>query len=58
MYAQTYNSTIHQILKSIKYKAALAITGAIRMTSKEKLCNELSLETLEKKVWTENYVTF
>ena len=58
MYAQTYNSTIHRILKSIKYKAALAITGAIRMTSKEKLCNELSLETLEKKVWTENYVTF
>ena len=58
MYAQTYNSTIHQILKSIKYKAALAITGAIRMTSKEKLYSELGSETLEKKVWTENCVTF
>ena len=36
----------------------MAITGAIRGTSKEELHNELSLETLEKEDVTENCVAF
>ena len=37
IYDQAYNATFHQKLDSIQYKAALAITGAIRGTSKEKI---------------------
>ena len=36
---------------TIQYKAALAITGGTRGTSKEKLYDELGLETLEKRRW-------
>ena len=41
----------HQNLEKIHYNSALAITGAIRGTSKEKLCQELRLESLEKRRW-------
>ena len=45
---KTYNSTFPQILKFIWYNAEIAITGAKRKSSKEKLYNELSLQTPEK----------
>ena len=48
IYDEVYNASFHQKLDSIQYIAALAITGAIRGTSKEKLYDELGLETLEK----------
>ena len=51
IYDQAYNASFHQKLDSIQYNAALAITGAIRWTSKEKLYNEPDLETLEKRRW-------
>ena len=51
MYHQTYNASFHQKLHSIQYNEALAITGAIRGTSKEELYDELGLETLEKRRW-------
>ena len=51
IYDQAYNVSFHQKLESIQYNSALAITGAIRGTSTEKLYNELGLETLEKKRW-------
>ena len=38
-------------LESIQYNAALAITGAIKGTSKERLYEELGLESLEKRRW-------
>ena len=38
-------------LESIQYNSALAITTAIRETSTEKLYNELSLKSLEKRRW-------
>ena len=37
--------TIHQKMDSVQYNAALAITGAIRGTSREKLFQELGLES-------------
>ena len=49
IYDQAYNASFHQKLESIQYDAALAITGAIRGTSKEKLHDELGLKTLEKR---------
>ena len=38
-------------MESVQYKAALAITGAIRGTSREKLFKELGLESLRKRRW-------
>ena len=38
-------------MESIQYNAALAITGAIRGTSKEKLYQELGLKSLCKRQW-------
>ena len=37
IFDQAFNNSFHQRLESIQYNAALAITGAIRGTSKEKL---------------------
>ena len=51
IYNQTYNTSFHQRLKSLQCNAALAITGAIRGTSKEKLYNELGLESLQNRRW-------
>ena len=39
------------MLESIKYNLALAITGAIRGTSGEKLYQEPGLESLQKRHW-------
>ena len=43
--------SFHQRLESLQYNAALAITGAIRGTSKEKLYIELRLESLQNRPW-------
>ena len=51
IYDQTYNDSFHQKMESIQYNAALAITGAIRGTSREKLYQELGLELLRKRRW-------
>ena len=49
IFDQSYNVSFHQRLKSFQYNAALAITVAIRGTSKEKLFNELGMESLENR---------
>ena len=43
--------SFHQKLESIQYNACLAITGAIRGTSKERLSHELSLESQQLRRW-------
>ena len=48
---ETYNEPFHQKMESIQYNAALAITGALRGTSREKLYQELGLESLRKRRW-------
>ena len=50
LYDQAYMS-FHQKLESIQYNACLAITGAIRGTSKEKLYQEIGLEFLQLRRW-------
>ena len=45
VYDQPYNLSFHQKLESIQYNAALALTGAIRGSSREKLYQELGLES-------------
>ena len=37
VYDQAFNESFHKNLESIQYNAAIAITGAIRGTSSEKL---------------------
>ena len=45
------NSSLSDKIESVQYNAVLAITGAIRGTSKEKLYQELGLESLRNRRW-------
>ena len=38
-------------LKSLQYKAALAMTGVMQGTSRDKIYQELGLETLKSRRW-------
>ena len=51
IYDQAYNSAFHDKLESVQYDACLAITGAIRGTSTEKIYQELGLESLKSRRW-------
>ena len=51
LYDQAYNMSFHHKLESIQYNACLAITGAIQGTSKEKLYQELGIESLQLRRW-------
>ena len=51
IYDQAYNVSFHQQLESIQYNVALAIIGAIRQTSREKLYHGLGFESLESRRW-------
>ena len=51
IYDQAYNLSFHQKLESIQYNSALALTGAIRGSSREKLYQELGLESLQLRRW-------
>ena len=51
IYDQAYTALFHQKIESVQYNLALAITGAIRGISKEKIYHELGLESLEKRRW-------
>ena len=43
--------SFQQKIENIQYNAALAITGAIRVFSREKLYQELGLETFQQRRW-------
>ena len=51
IYDQSYNNTFYQKMESIQYNAALAIAGAIRVSSRENLYQELGLESLQQRRW-------
>ena len=48
IYDQTFNMSFQQKMETMQYNAALAITGPIRGSSREKLYQELGLETLQQ----------
>ena len=58
IYDQHYNNSFHQKLVSLQYKSALAITGAIRGSSTEKLYQESRLESLKQRRWFRNLCCF
>ena len=51
LYDEAYNMSFHQKLESSQYNVCLAITGAIRGTSKEKLYQEIGFEPLQLRCW-------
>ena len=46
LYDQDFNNSFHAKMESIQYNACLAITGVIRGRSREKIYEELGLESL------------
>ena len=51
VYDQPHNESFSEKLETVQYKAALAITGAIKGTSREKIYMELGLESLQDRRW-------
>ena len=51
IYDQAFKDSFHQKNESLQYNAALAITVAIRGTSREKISQELGLESLQQRRW-------
>ena len=58
VYDQPMNETFCNKVESIQYQACLAITGAIQGTSREKLYNELGLESLLDRRWCRKLCAF
>ena len=51
IYDKAFNESFHAKLESLQYNATLAITGAIRGSSTEKMYEELGLESLKSRRW-------
>ena len=51
IYDNSSNATFSQMIESVQYNAALAITGAIHGSSREKLYQELGFESLHDRRW-------
>ena len=51
LFNQALNFSSHEKLESIQYSACLTLTGTLRGTSKEKLYQELGLESLQLRRW-------
>ena len=51
VFDQAFNNSVRKRLESIQYNTTLAITGAIRGTSKEKLYQELGFESMLSRRW-------
>ena len=58
IFDQTYNNSFRESLESLQYNASLTITGAIRGISKEKLCQELALESFQHRHCFRKLCTF
>ena len=50
-YNQAFNNSFNGKIESIQYNSCLAITGAIRGTSREKIYQELGLESFQLRRW-------
>ena len=58
IFDQPNNNNFNDRLESVQYSAALAITGAVRGTSRVKLYKELGLESLVFRRWFRRLCTF
>ena len=51
LYDKAFNESFHQKIESIQYNACLAKSGAIRGSSREKIYQELGLESPQHRRW-------
>ena len=51
IYDRAYNTSFHQNIELVQYNAGLAIAGAVRGTSREKLYQELVFKPLQQRRW-------
>ena len=58
IYDEAFNNSFHQKIESLQYNAALAITSTIRGTSREKIYQELGLESLQQRRWYKKLCLF
>ena len=58
LYDQAFNNSFTEKLESFQYNACLALTGAIRGMSKEKIYQELGLESLRDRRWCRKLCLF
>ena len=49
IYDQPFNNSFQNRIENIQYSACLVITGAIRGTAKERLYEEIGLESLKRR---------
>ena len=54
IYDKPHNESFKNKIENIRYKACIAITGAIQGTSQEHLYHELGLESLGYQRWCAN----
>ena len=55
IYDQPQTESLCEKLASVQYRAALAIMGAIQGSSREKLYQELGLESLKSRRWYKRF---
>ena len=58
LYDKPENQNFQNKLEKVQYKAYLAITGAIQVTSRQKICGELGLHTLIERRWCSKLTFF
>ena len=58
IYDQPHNESFRNRIESVQYNAALAITGAIKGSSCERIYQELGLESLQERRWYRRLVYF
>ena len=58
IYDQPHNESFCDMIESVQYNATLAITGAIKGTSKERLYQELGVESIRDRRWYRRLVMF
>ena len=56
IYDQPQNESFCEKMETVQYKATLAIAGAIQGTSRDKIYQELGLESLKSRRWYKSLV--
>ena len=58
MYVKPHNESFKNKIENIQYKACIAVTGAIKGTSREHLSHEMGLESLGDRRWCRKLTFF
>ena len=58
IYDRPNNNSFIENIEALQYNAALAITGAIKGTSRDRLYQELGFESLSSRRWSRRLLTF